>query len=49
MKARVIEMVIGALGTVTPKLKQWLQQTPEIRSLFRRAQGTVKILPSIPP
>ena len=28
VKAKVVPVVIGALGAVTPKLEEWLQQIP---------------------
>ena len=28
VKAKVVPVVIGSLGTVTPKLEKWLQQIP---------------------
>ena len=29
MKVKVVPVVIEALGAVTPKLEEWLQQIPE--------------------
>ncbi|XP_076740510.1 uncharacterized protein LOC143418686 [Maylandia zebra] len=39
VKVTVVPVVIGALGAVTPKLGEWLQQIPGITSLSRRAQS----------
>ena len=48
VKAKVIPVVIGALGAVTPKLGEWLQQIPgrtsEISVQKSALLGTAKIL-----
>ena len=48
VKAKVVPVVMGALGAVTPKLDWWLQQIPETTSLISGQKsallGTAKIL-----
>ena len=48
MKATVVPVVIGALGAVTPKLEEWLQQIPgktsDISVQKSAVLGTAKIL-----
>ena len=48
MKVKVIPVVIGALGAVTPNLEKWLQQIPGTTSeLFVQKSavvGTAKVL-----
>jgi len=48
VKAAVVPVVIGTLGTVTPKLGEWLQQIPgttsEVSVQKSVALGTAKIL-----
>ncbi|KAF7663723.1 hypothetical protein LDENG_00203700, partial [Lucifuga dentata] len=41
VKSKVVPVVIGAPGAVTPKLREWLQEIPEqhLRSLSRRVQS----------
>ena len=48
VKAKVVPVVIGALGAVTPKLEEWLQQIPgttsELSVQKSAVLGTAKIL-----
>ena len=48
MKVKVVPVVIGALGAVTPKLEEWLQQIPgttsELSVQKSAVLGTAKIL-----
>ena len=49
VKAKVVPVVEGALGAVTPKLGEWLQQIPGTASELSVQEiaelGTAKILP----
>ncbi|KAM9816571.1 carbohydrate sulfotransferase 6 isoform X4 [Syngnathus typhle] len=44
VKASVVPVVIGALGAVTPKLEEWLQQIPGTSDIKSAVLGTAKIL-----
>ena len=48
VKASVVPVVVGALGAVTPKLEEWLQQIPgntsDISVQKSAVLGTAKIL-----
>ena len=50
MKATVVPVVIGALGAVTPKFEEGLQQIPgtpsELSVQSSSVLGTAKILPT---
>ena len=48
VKAKVVPVVIGTLGAVTPKLEEWLQQIPgttsELSVQKSAVLGTAKVL-----
>lgn len=51
-KAKVISLIIGALGSVTPKLEKWLQTSGAISEISVQKSillGTANILHKINP
>lgn len=44
VKAKVVPVIIGILGTMTPKLEKWLQQITTSEISIQESADTAKVL-----